>query len=135
MFTTTFATDFECEIEDQKKKKLSGSCSQIKQGCASCCPDCKQNQNCPCSRASSCREPWSRILLSGCCCRRSSLISITLGLLTVIGGYLSFASLEQAAGQCLECPLEPCIRARWYGAGRLLLLCRWRLGPARFGSY
>src|SRR2546430_17344407 len=38
--------------------------------------------------------------------RRSSLLSITLGLLTVIGGYLSFASLEEAAGQCLECPLE-----------------------------
>jgi len=36
---------------------------QIKQGCAGCCPDCKQNQNCPCSRASSCREPWSRFAL------------------------------------------------------------------------
>jgi len=34
------------------------------------------------------------------------LISITLGLLTVIGGYLSFASLEGAAGQCLECRLN-----------------------------
>jgi hypothetical protein len=67
--------------------------------------------------------------------RRSSLISITLGLLTVIGGYLSFASLEEAAGQCLECPLEPCIRARRYGAGRPVLSLRWRLGPARFGSY
>src|SRR5215510_2367321 len=67
--------------------------------------------------------------------RRSSLISITLGLLTVIGGYLSFASLEEAAGQCLEYPLEPCIRARRYGAGRPVLLLRWRLGPARFGSY
>jgi hypothetical protein len=44
--------------------------------------------------------------------RRSRLVSITLGLLTVISGYLSFASLEEAAGQCLECPLEPCIRAR-----------------------
>jgi len=67
--------------------------------------------------------------------RRSSLTSITLGLPTVIGGYLSFASLEEAAGQCLECPLEPCIRARRYGAGRPVLLLRWRLGPARFGSY
>jgi hypothetical protein len=38
--------------------------------------------------------------------RRSSLISITLGLLTVIGGYRSFASLAEAEGQCLECPLE-----------------------------
>ena len=66
--------------------------------------------------------------------RRSSLISITLGLLTVIGGYLSFASLEEAAGQCLECPLEPCIRARRYGAGRPVLSLRWRLGPARFGN-
>src|SRR5215831_9161619 len=60
--------------------------------------------------------------------RRSSLISITLGLLTVIGGYLSFASLEEAAGQCLECPLELCIRARRYGAGRpVLSLRRWGL--------
>jgi hypothetical protein len=67
--------------------------------------------------------------------RRSSLISITSGLLTVIGGYLSFASLEEAAGQCLECPLEPCIRARRYGAGRPVLSLRWRLGPASFGSY
>src|SRR5262249_3408483 len=56
--------------------------------------------------------------------RRSSLISITLGLLTVIGGYLSFASLEEPAGQCLECPLEPCIRARRYGAGRPVLSLR-----------
>src|SRR5262249_52349787 len=67
--------------------------------------------------------------------RRSSLISITFGLLTVIGGYLSFASLEETAGQCLECPLEPCIRARRYGAGRPVLSWRWRLGPARFGRY
>jgi hypothetical protein len=57
-----------------------------------------------------------------------------LGLLTVIGGYLSFASLEEAAGQCLECPLEPCIRARRYGAGRPAL---WEVEaePARFGRY
>ena len=40
-----------------------GSCSQIEQGCAGCCPDCKQNQNCPCRRASSRREPWSLGLL------------------------------------------------------------------------
>src|SRR5262249_34411729 len=142
----------------------TGSCSQIKQGCAGCCPDCKQNQNCPCGRASSRHKPWSRFafgllfarfawfersipfrcLSNAIICdlrkrtssiRRSSLISITLGLLTVIGGYLSFASLEEAAGQCLECPLEPCIRARRYGAGRPVLSLRWRLGPARFGSY
>src|SRR5262249_56826313 len=67
--------------------------------------------------------------------RRSSLISITLGLLAVISGYLSFASLEEAAGQCFERPLEPCIGARRYGAGRPVLSLRWRLGPARFGSY
>jgi hypothetical protein len=54
--------------------------------------------------------------------RRSSLISITLGLPTVISGYLSFASLEEAAGQCLECPLEPCIRAGRYGAGRPVMV-------------
>src|SRR5262249_14991073 len=67
--------------------------------------------------------------------RRSSLISITLGLLAVISGYLSFASLEEAAGQCFERPLEPCSGARRYGAGRPVLSLRWRLGPARFGSY
>jgi hypothetical protein len=42
---------------------LSGSCSQIKQGCAGCCPDRKQNQSCPCRRDSSRREPWSRFAL------------------------------------------------------------------------
>jgi hypothetical protein len=135
------------------------------QDCAGCYPDCKQNRNCPCGRASSRREPWSRfalgllfarfaclrqasipfrVLSNAIICdlkrrmssiRRSSLISITLGLLTVIGGYLSFASLEEAAGQCLECPLEPCIRARRYGAGRPALWWRWRQGlPASAGT-
>jgi hypothetical protein len=33
-----------------------GSCSQIKQDCAGCCPDCKENQNCPCHCDSSRRE-------------------------------------------------------------------------------
>jgi|SRR6516162_3638774 len=45
------------------RRSGGGSCSQIKQGCTGCCPDCKQNQNRPCSRASSCREPWSRFAL------------------------------------------------------------------------
>ena len=63
--------------------------------------------------------------------RRSSLISITLGLLTVIGGYLSFAFLEEAAGQFLECQLEPCIRARRYGAGRPRILLWSRARPLR----
>jgi len=67
--------------------------------------------------------------------RRSSLISITLGLLTVIGAIFRSLSLEEAAGQCLECPLKPCIRARRYGADRPVSSWRWRLGPARFGSY
>jgi hypothetical protein len=62
------------------------------------------------------------------------LISIELGLLTVIGAsFVRF--LEKAAGQCLECPLEPCVRARRYGAGRPVLWWWWSLGPARFGSY
>ena len=104
-------------INAQIAVPLSGSCSQIKQGCAGCCPDCKQNQNCPCSRASSCCEPWSRFALGllfawfeisfdpfqaliecnylqslgGACRRGLSLISIPLGLLTVIGA--SFRSL------------------------------------------
>src|SRR5262249_38232897 len=39
--------------------------------------------------------------------RRSSLISITLGLLTVIGGYLSVAFLEEAAGQASNAHLSP----------------------------
>src|SRR5260370_18249701 len=50
--------------------------------------------------------------------RRSSLISITLGLLTVIGAvHLRLAF------------------ARRYGAGRPVLSLGWRLGPAPFGSY
>src|SRR5215475_14132186 len=61
--------------------------------------------------------------------RRSSLISITLGLLTVIGAIFRSLPLEEA-GQCLECPLEPCIRARRYGAGRPVLSLRWRDLPA-----
>jgi len=67
--------------------------------------------------------------------RRLSLISITLGLLTVIGAIFRSLPLEEAVGQCLECPLEPCIRARRYGAGRPVLSWRRRLGPARFGRY
>jgi hypothetical protein len=67
--------------------------------------------------------------------RRSSLISITLGLLTVIGGYFSFASLEEAAGQCFECLLSLAFAHSRYGAGRPVLSWRWRLGPARFGRY
>src|SRR5438132_3284606 len=38
------------------RSPVVGSCSQIKQDCAGCCPDCKQN----CRRSSSGREPWSR---------------------------------------------------------------------------
>jgi len=39
-----------------------------------------------------------------------------------VGGYLSFASLEEAAGhKALDAPVEPCIRRR-YGAGRPVLL-------------
>jgi hypothetical protein len=42
---------------------LSASCCQIKQDrCADCCPHC--NQNCPCRRANSGREPWSRFSLA-----------------------------------------------------------------------
>jgi hypothetical protein len=121
------------------RSPVVGSCSQIKQDCAGCYPDCKQSRNCPSGRASSRREPWSRFALTrftwfvsnAIICdlkrrmssiRRSSLISITLGLLTVIGGYLWFASLEEAAGQCLECPLEPCIRARRYGRGQARII-------------
>jgi|SRR6516162_1890932 hypothetical protein len=59
--------------------------------------------------------------------RRSSLISITLGLLTFIGGYVSFASLEEAAGQCLEClPLSVSQRLKrifgkgWRGQARII---------------
>src|SRR5262249_61744488 len=47
-------------INAQIAVPLSGSCSKIKQGCAGCCPDCKQKQNCPCGRASSRHKPWSR---------------------------------------------------------------------------
>jgi len=67
--------------------------------------------------------------------RRSSLISITLGLLTVIGGYLSFAFLEEAAGQFLECQLEPCIRARRYGAGRPVEACPLRQLQNQWGVW
>jgi hypothetical protein len=45
------------------RSPVVGSCSQIMQNCAGCCPDCKQNQNCPCRRASSRREPSSRFAL------------------------------------------------------------------------
>jgi hypothetical protein len=42
------------------RSPVVGSCYQITQDCAGYCLDCKQNQNCPCRRASSGREPWSR---------------------------------------------------------------------------
>src|SRR5215469_14914032 len=54
--------------------------------------------------------------------RRSSLISITLGLPTVIGGYLSFASLKEAAGQRLEVASQDA-------------LCRSRLASIRCLQY
>jgi hypothetical protein len=47
----------------QSRSPLGGSCAQIKQDCAGCCADRKQNCSCPCDRASSGREPWSRFAL------------------------------------------------------------------------
>jgi hypothetical protein len=47
-----------CTHQRADRSPVVGSCFQIKQGCAGCCPDCKQN--CPCRRTSSRREPWSR---------------------------------------------------------------------------
>src|SRR5215472_15987832 len=42
-------------INAQIAVPLSGSCSQIKQGCAGCYPDCKHS--CPCRRTSNSRQP------------------------------------------------------------------------------
>jgi hypothetical protein len=67
--------------------------------------------------------------------RRSSLSSITLGLLTVIRGYLSFASLGGAAGHNASDAHFSLAFDVGHGAGRSVLSLRWRLGPARFGSY
>src|SRR5262249_14123819 len=46
-------------INALNRSPVVGSCSQIKQDCAGCCPDCKQN----CRRSSNGREPWSRFAL------------------------------------------------------------------------
>src|SRR5262249_29723677 len=65
--------------------------------------------------------------------RGSSLISITLGLLTVIGACLRSLSLKRRHSRQRFAEIETNFRER-AGAGRPVVM-RWRLGPARFGSY
>jgi hypothetical protein len=63
--------------------------------------------------------------------RRLSLISITLGGFSVIGA--NFRSLSLKRRHSRQRFAEIKIRER-AGAGRPVVM-RWRLGPARFGSY
>jgi hypothetical protein len=63
--------------------------------------------------------------------RRSSLISITLGLSTVIGGYLSFASLEETAGHASNPHLSLYSRTyEWRGQALIIVEVEARGLPA-----
>ena len=65
--------------------------------------------------------------------RRSSLNSITLGLLTVIGANFRSLSLKRRHSRQRFAEIETNFRER-AGAVRPVVM-RWRLGLARFGSY